>query len=231
MEKSTIKLVVFDIAGTTVKDENYVHQSLINAMASVGYVVSIEEANTVMGYPKPYAINELLKIKEAKSEIINENFIGKIHNVFVKEMIEFYKTSSNVKPTDYAEETFILLKKLGIKVALDTGFSKNITDVIIERLQWKKNGLIDAYISSDEVEDGRPYPFMIHTLMSQLNINSSDSVAKVGDTVSDLQEGNNAACKYVIGITTGAYSKEQLQNTPHTHLIDNLLNVVDIVAQ
>ena len=231
MEKSAIELVVFDIAGTTVKDENYVHKALINAMSSFGYDVSLEEANAVMGYPKPFAINELLKLKENEKEIIHKNYIDKIHTVFVEEMIDFYKNNNLVKACDNAEETFILLKKLGIKVALDTGFSKNITDIIIERLKWKENGLIDGYISSDEVEEGRPYPYMIHTLMSQFNISSSEAVAKVGDTISDLKEGNNAACKYVIGITTGAFTKEQLQQSPHTHLINNLLEVVSIVAE
>jgi phosphonatase-like hydrolase len=230
MEETKIKLVVFDIAGTTLYDENYVHQSLIKAMSSFGYSISTEEANNVMGYPKPYAIKELLKIKENNSEKITEKLIDKIHSVFVQDMKAFYKTNSQVKPVMQAEETFILLKKMGIKIALDTGFSKEITDVIIERLQWKKNGLIDAYISSDEVEAGRPYPYMIHTLMSLFNISSAEEVAKVGDTISDLQEGNNAACKYVIGVTTGAYSKAQLQNHKHTHLIDNLLDVIHIVT-
>lgn len=72
---------------------------------------------------------------------------------------------------------------------------------------------------------------MIQTLMSKLEIESSEEVAKVGDTISDLQEGNNAACKYVIGITTGAFTKTQLQNHPHTHLVDNLLDIINIVTQ
>jgi phosphonatase-like hydrolase len=231
MNSTEIKLVVFDIAGTTLKDENYVHQSLIKAMSFFGYSVSVEEANRVMGYPKPYAILELLNEKESNHNEISQNLIDNIHDFFVRDMIDFYTNSNEVKSADYAEETFILLKKLGIKVALDTGFSKDITDVIIDRLQWKKNGFIDAYISSDEVEGGRPYPYMIHTLMSFFDILSSDQVAKVGDTISDLQEGNNAACKYVIGVTTGAYTKAQLEKTPHTHLINNLLDVVNIVTQ
>lgn len=231
MKEAKIKLVVFDIAGTILYDNHFVHQSLINAMSSFGYKVSLEEVNNVMGYAKPYAIKELLKTKEQAPEVITKHLINKIHNVFTEEMIDFYKTNSKVKPTDYAEETFILLKKLGMKVALNTGFSKNITDVIVDRFQWKKNGFIDAVISSDQVEAGRPYPYMIHTLMSLLNIHSSEEVAKVGDTVSDLQEGNNAACKYVIGIVNDACSEEDLKKIPHTHLITNLLEVVNIVTQ
>jgi len=231
MKTSEIKLVVFDIAGTTVKDEKSVHRILINTVSKFGYNVSIDEVNAVMGYPKPFAIEELLKLKEKNEDKITLEFVNNIHEVFETKMLDFYKNSSDVVAVNNAEETFLLLKKLGIKVALDTGFSKKITDVIVDKLKWKKNGLIDAYISSDEVKDGRPYPYMIQTLMSKLEIESSEEVAKVGDTISDLQEGNNAACKYVIGITTGAFTKTQLQNHPHTHLVDNLLDIINIVTQ
>jgi phosphoglycolate phosphatase-like HAD superfamily hydrolase len=66
--------------------------------------------------------------------------------------------------------------------------------------------------------------------MKDLNITSADEIAKVGDTVSDLQEGTSAGCKYVIGITTGAYTREALEPENHTHLVDDLLEVVDIVT-
>lgn len=230
MQDSSIELVVFDIAGTTIKDENNVHLSLINALAAFGYTITLEEANAVMGYPKPYAIEHLLLKKEDNLSKVTPELIRQIHDYFVLDMINFYANSSNVKPTLYAEETLILLKKLGIKVALDTGFSKDITETILKNLKWYEKGFIDAHISSDEVEAGRPYPYMIQTLMSRLNIDSSEKVAKVGDTVSDLQEGNNAACKYVIGLTSGAFKKSELQEHPHTHLIDNLLEIIQIVT-
>ena len=60
-----IKLAVFDMAGTTVKDQDNVHQALINAMAHFGFSVSREEANDVMGYPKPVAIRQLLEARHA----------------------------------------------------------------------------------------------------------------------------------------------------------------------
>jgi len=41
--------------------------------------------------------------------------------------------------------------------------------------------------------------------MKDLNIIDAHEVAKVGDTASDMQEGTSAGCKYVIGITTGAF--------------------------
>jgi len=231
MQETSIELVVFDIAGTTIKDANNVHLSLIKALNYFNYELSISEANEVMGYPKPYAIEQLLLKKERDISKITPAYIDCIHQFFEADMIDFYSNTSKIEATLYAEETFILLKKMGIKVALNTGFSKKITATIIERLQWLNKGFIDAHRSSDEVEAGRPYPYMIHSIMSQLNINSAESVAKVGDTISDLQEGNNAGCKYVIGITSGAYSRTVLEKHTHTHLVDNLLDIIQIISQ
>ena len=48
-----IKLVVFDMAGTTIEDDDFVHQSLMEAMDEEKIYVSRDEVNEVMGYPKP----------------------------------------------------------------------------------------------------------------------------------------------------------------------------------
>jgi phosphoglycolate phosphatase-like HAD superfamily hydrolase len=87
---------------------------------------------------------------------------------------------------------------------------------------WSRNVLIDATISSDEVARGRPYPDMIQDLMNRLGVEDPQRVAKVGDTPADLEEGRNAGCGLVIGVTAGTHSREQLERYPHTHLIETI---------
>ena len=224
-----IRLVVFDMAGTTVEDKDNVHESLVNGFKKYNYTIDREDANTVMGIPKPVAIRTLLENKFQLKENLGET-VGKIHQAFVEDMISFYKADPSVRSKKNAEDTFKKLRELGIKVGIDTGFSRDIADAIIERLQWNKNNLIDISVTSDEVNNGRPFPDMIFKAMKDLNIGSADEIAKVGDTIFDLQEGSSAGCKYVIGITTGAYTREELEPEKHTHLINDLLEVVDIVT-
>ncbi|HEY0261592.1 MAG TPA: HAD family hydrolase, partial [Chitinophagales bacterium] len=114
-----IKLVVFDMAGTTVEDKDNVHQSLINAFKHVGLTIDRTDANTVMGIPKPDAIEILLRTKFGENPSANR--IAEIHEVFVADMINFYKTDASVKAKRNAEETFKALREKGIKVSLDTG--------------------------------------------------------------------------------------------------------------
>lgn len=225
-----IKLVVFDMAGTTVEDKDNVHGALISAFKKFDYEILREDANKVMGIPKPIAIGQLLKdefgVKGEKLKTLTE----KIHTEFLKDMIAFYRTDLSVKSKQNAEATFELLKAKKIKVGIDTGFSRDIADTIIKRLGWEKNKLIDFSITSDEVKNGRPHPDMIFEAMKIANIKSANEVAKVGDTISDLEEGTSAGCKFVVGITTGAYTRKQLEHHPHTHLIDDLMEIVEIVS-
>jgi phosphonatase-like hydrolase len=222
-------LVVFDMAGTTVKDNDNVHAALIHAMQKGGYEVSRAEANAVMGYPKPYAIHELLKVKEPNVELINDSFIDTLHQHFLSEMLDFYRNDASVQPTKGAEDVFEKLHENGIKVALDTGFSRDITEVIVERFGWWERGLIDAMAASDEVPGGRPHPYMIQKIMKDLGISDVTTVAKVGDTPSDLMEGENTGCSWIIGVTSGACTAEELMEYKHTHLVSELSEILPIL--
>jgi phosphoglycolate phosphatase-like HAD superfamily hydrolase len=85
--------------------------------------------------------------------------------------------------------------------------------------------VIDADVTSDEVPRGRPHPDMIRHLMKRLGVREASSVAKVGDTRADLEEGANAGCGLVIGVTTGSYSRVQLQACRHSHIVKSVAEV------
>ncbi|WP_316801862.1 HAD-IA family hydrolase [Pedobacter nototheniae] len=224
----SIKLVVFDMAGTTVKDENYVGHAFQQAMKNNGYEIPLKDINPIMGYEKPLAIKMMLEVYESVKENLTDDLIQQIHRDFVERMLQFYRTSDQIVPLPNAEDTFSALRDQGIKIGLDTGFSKNISDVIIERLNWANK--VDAVVASDEVPNGRPYPDMIQKMMQQLNIADAAEIAKVGDTEVDVNEGKNAGCKYVIGITTGAFTRAELEPFKPTHIVDDLAEVLGIIG-
>lgn len=226
-----IKLVVFDMAGTTVEDNQNVAQALKSAIAAFGHEVSLEDINIVMGYPKPVAVRSLLQQYAGAAVAADDELVNRIHDRFVKEIIVYYGESDGIREKEGAGAVFLRLKEMGIKVALDTGFSRDIANAIIQRLGWEKSVHYDVSITSDEVPRGRPYPDMIFRAMELLQINDVAEVVKVGDTLSDLQEGNAAGCRYVVGITTGAYSEEELNKEKHTHLVQRLDEIIDIVLE
>ena len=226
-----IGLVVFDMAGTTVRDDDAVNTCLRQALATAGVEVDRKAANSVMGEPKPVAIAKLLSSGRKTPLRPTHPRVRELYAVFEGLMLDFYRDDPTVRAVDDAAETFRVLKNRGIRVALDTGFNRAIADVILRRLGWLDINLIDATVASDEVVRGRPYPDLIQRAMVLADVIDPFAVAKVGDTPADLCEGTAAGCALVIGITTGSHTREALEAHPHTHLVDRLSQVLPICSR
>ena len=82
-----------------------------------------------------------------------------------------------------------------VKICLNTGYNKEIQKLLIDK--FNMTDFIDDYISSEEVDFGRPYPYMIHALMKRNNVFTINHVVKIGDTEMDIKEGKNASCRTV----------------------------------
>jgi phosphonatase-like hydrolase len=227
----SIRLVVFDLAGTTVRDSDNVHYFLQEALRKEGVIISRNDANAVMGIAKPVAIRQLLEARLTDKSRITDAWIGRIHRHFVEGITDFYRFDPSVAEKEGVSETFRALKASNIRVAVNTGFDRAITDVILDRTGWQRAGLLDASVTSDEVPRGRPYPDMILRAMALTGIGSAAQVAKVGDTSSDLLEGQAAGCGMVVGVTSGAFTETQLLSWPHTHLIGQVAELIPILAR
>ncbi len=222
-----IQLVVFDMAGTTVRDRGNVGEAFINAFKESGINIPFEEVKKVMGWRKIDAVKMLLK--KFHPGPADTEMVKKIHDAFIRNMVRYYEEDGTLSPLPYAEEIFVALKDRGVKIALNTGFPRTIADTILKRLNWNEGKTIDAVIASDEVPEGRPHPFMIYSIMEQLQVTDSGAVAKVGDTEVDVEEGRNAKCGLVVSVTTGAYSRLQLEQYKPDKIIDSLAELSSII--
>jgi len=218
--ESPIELVVFDMAGTTVSEGGAVYQCLRDTLEANGLEVSADALQEVKGMDKYEALRILIERSAMREELLPG--LDAIHEDFVDRMIEFYRADPAVGEAPGAGEAFRLLHRAGVMVALNTGFSRDIAQTLIDRLNWERGGLIDASVTSDEVDRGRPHPDMIRRLMSKLGVTDPRRVAKVGDTPADLLEGKNAGCGLVVGVTQGSCAREQLERFPHDYLIGSV---------
>jgi phosphonatase-like hydrolase len=226
-----IKLVVLDMAGTTVADEGNVAQSFQNAFNRFSLRPDTAVFNRVMGYRKKEAIRIVLAEMAGGGAGDGHELTEKIHDAFIQDMIAHYETSPALRPLPGAVELFAHLQQQGIKVALNTGFVKAITGVILNRLGWADHPHINMVISSDEVPNARPYSDMIDTIRTRLKISSGDAVVKVGDTEVDVQEGRNAGCALVIGVTTGASTYAQMQQYGADYIVNSLTGLPALLNQ
>ncbi|MEQ8535483.1 MAG: HAD hydrolase-like protein, partial [Imperialibacter sp.] len=150
----SIQLVVFDLAGTTVQDNQDVQKVLRKTLQRQGVSITMKEAAMVMGIPKPVALRQLLEYHLPESIKVTDDMIDELHEAFVSDMVSFYEEDSSVQEMPGASDIFKALKESGISVYVDTGFDRKTTDALIERLGWLKSELLDGSITSDEVERG-----------------------------------------------------------------------------
>ncbi|HEV8059455.1 MAG TPA: HAD hydrolase-like protein [Gemmataceae bacterium] len=218
-----IELVIFDMAGTTVRDGDAVADCFRAALYDAGLVVTREAVNRVMGLHKPEAIHRL--VKAAPADVFVAASETEIHADFVARMVRHYRTDEGVREVAGTSGVFERLHRAGIKNALNSGFSREIAKIIIDRLDWIPKGLVDASVTSDEVTRGRPHPEMIQLLMKNLGVTDAANVVKVGDTPADLEEGTNAGCGRVIGVTQGSHTRAELARYPHTDLIETVADL------
>ena len=193
------RLVVFDVAGTTVQDDDVVADAFLMAFKNVnGVAPERKEVDRVMGMSKRVAICQLL------NRSADDFVVDKIHDEFLKEMIKSYR-EKGVKEISGASETFLKLKNAGFLVALNTGFPRIVLDAVLHATQWVGNGFIDDSIASDEVSEGRPAPYMIFRLMERLRISHVSAVTKVGDTLVEAIVKNSHNGMATLNISAGLH--------------------------
>jgi phosphonatase-like hydrolase len=114
-------------------------------------------------------------------------------------------------------------------MATTTGFYREISDLILEKTGWQN--VFAANISSTDVRQGRPAPFMIFRAMEATGVQDVRQVINVGDTPLDLQSGHNAGVRGVVGVLTGQYDRESLQRAPHTHIIGSIAELPALIER
>ena len=206
---NNVKLLVFDMAGTTVNEHGIVYETLYTTMNNYGLSVSRDDIQKWHGANKYEVLNNYLGKKYSGDDIISKNIRQQLHTNFDRNLKDRYFTNSNVTLIDNKlPELFNSLREKNIKIALNTGYSKEIQGAIIDKLRMGE--FIDTYISSEEVKYGRPYPYMIYHLMEKCGIQNPKSVIKFGDTKNDILEGLNAQCLASVGVLSGADGEKHI---------------------
>jgi phosphonatase-like hydrolase len=228
-----IKLVVFDMAGTTVRDDREVEKCFMQAAAKTGLQAETDRVVAMMGIAKRVVFQTLWAEQIDKED---PSFASKVETSFTefKQILEDHYRTQPVEPTQGCLELFDWLRSQQIKIALTTGFYREVTDIILNRLGWDRgltadylgseDSLIQASITPSEIynQEGRPTPYMIQKAMYLLGITDPKQVICIGDTPSDLLAGRNAACLYTFGVTNGTHTAAQLSAYPHDGLVSSL---------
>ncbi|MCS3870181.1 phosphonatase-like hydrolase [Chryseobacterium ginsenosidimutans] len=212
-----IELLVLDMAGTTINEDNVVYKTLTNAVNDYGYEVTLEKVlSSCAGMEKLEAITSLLKEiggNEEDAPAIFENFSDKLKEAY---------QNLDVKPINGVENFLLKMRSQDKKIVLNTGYTSEIAQQLLDKLGWKENTHYDALITADDVSESRPSPEMILLAMKKFNINQPEKVLKAGDSVIDIEEGKNAHCGLTIAVLSGAQSKSELEKSNPDYIFNTI---------
>ncbi|MEI6038402.1 MAG: HAD hydrolase-like protein [Actinomycetes bacterium] len=225
-----IKLVVFDVAGTTATDDGLVVKAFMEAMIEQGATRNSEELGRMvayveetMGQRKMDVFMHLCNGDVSAAEETHENFIEQ-YNTLV--------SSGELAEFDGISQLFATLRANNIGVAITTGFPRQLLSAILNDLEWRDR--IDLSVASDEVAAGRPAPDMImRSIDLYRNLSNEEiepnNVIVVGDTASDMQSGVLAGARYIVGVTSGAHDIDQLKSAGATHILSSATELLTLV--
>jgi len=213
-------LVVTDCAGTAMRDDGTVLTAYRVALREFEIPFSEQDLSERRGASKRAVFRELAARVKSTDEVndVAEQALRRFESALRQE----YETG-DVREISGARDALQKLKRAGAKLALTTGFDRQLLDLLVQRLGW--SDLFDITLASSDVPMGRPAPFMIFRAMIELGIGDVRRVAVVGDTPLDLQSAMNAQARWVIGVLSGAHSVETLGLSPHTHLLQSVADL------
>jgi len=219
-----IELLVLDMAGTTIDEDNVVYKTLTNAVTDYGYEVSLDKVlSTCAGMEKLEAITSLLREING-----NEEDAPAIFENFSDQLKESYR-NLEVKPINGTEDFLLKMKAKNKKIVLNTGYTSEIAHQLLNKLNWLQNVHFDALITADDVLESRPSPDMIHLAMKKFNITEADKVLKAGDSVIDVEEGKNAGCGLTIAVLSGAQSRAELEKAKPDYILKTISEAENIL--
>ena len=203
-----IDAVILDWAGTTI---DYGCFAPVKAFERIFIARGIEptdaEVRAPMGQAKRDHIVAMLS-GERLASLWQERYGRKWTQDDVDEMYAYYEGLLFGSLTDFCElkpgtlDAVAMLRQKKLKIGSTTGYTPEMMKVVSEEAR-ARGYAPDTYVTPNCVGFGRPHPYMIFENMRRLGVKDVSKVIKVGDTLSDIEEGKNAKV-YTIAVVEGS---------------------------
>ncbi|WP_405849389.1 phosphonatase-like hydrolase [Streptomyces sp. NBC_01518] len=217
-----IRLVVLDMAGTTVADGGLVEEAFAAAARHMGEEPAdmLDYVRATMGESKISVFRHLFG-EETKAQDANKAF-----EAAYSDLVD----GGRVAALPDARATIESLKSQGRTVVLTTGFARTTQDAILAALGWQD--LADLTLCpADAGGRGRPYPDMVLTAFLRTAVaDDVRQMAVVGDTSYDMLSGVRAGAGLVAGVLTGAHDADALRAAGAGQVLDGVGQLPGVLA-
>ena len=200
-----VQAVILDWAGTAV-DYGCMGPAavFVSVFEQFGITVSISDARQFMGIEKKQHIRSMCGLpgpaaqwREKYGRAPDVNDVEALYAETEPMMIA--ALSRHADPIPGLLPFVDGLRERRIKIGSCTGYTAPMMAVLVPEAA-KRGYAPDCIVCSSDVPAGRPFPWMCYQNAIQLQVFPFESMIKIGDTISDIQEGRNAGM-WTIGLT------------------------------
>jgi phosphonoacetaldehyde hydrolase len=196
---------MLDWAGTTVDHGSIAPVIALQTLfADHNISLSTEDARRDMGLLKRDHIHTILQLSNIQAEWQNlygrlpaREDVDALYSEFGPLQMQIISQHSQVIAG--VAHTVARWQQSGLKIGSTTGYTRAMLAPVLAQAA-KQGYRPDASVCPDEVGAGRPKPWMLTRNMQLLDIYPPSQCVKIGDTISDIEEGRNAGM-WTIGLT------------------------------
>ncbi len=223
-----IRLVVLDMAGTTVADGGLVERAFAAAADAMGvsagsaeHAEHLAHVRATMGESKISVFRHLFGTEE-RARQANSAFETAYGDLVA---------SGLAAPVPGARESIEALLGGGRTVVLTTGFARVTQDALLDALGWRD--LVPLTLCPADVGGrGRPYPdLVLESLVRTRGADDVRQVAVVGDTAYDVLSGVRAGAGLVAGVRTGAHGDAEFRAAGATEVLDSVADLPALLGE
>ena len=199
-----LKALVFDWAGTTVDFGSLAPvRTLEQLFGSFGIPLGQDDIRRDMGLAKRDHIARILlmpAVRDAwqglRGRLPAADDLDEMYRQFVPLQLSALDSYSELIPG--VVPSVVRFRERGLKIGSTTGYTRAMLELLLEKSS-KAGYQPDASVSPEEVGSARPRPFMMYENAVRLQVSPLASIAKIGDTPADIEEGLNAGA-WSIGV-------------------------------
>lgn len=205
MQTNKIRAVMLDWAGTTVDHGSIAPVLALQALfAQHEITLSNDDARRDMGLLKRDHIQAILALPAIRTKWHTvtgrepeDDDVSSLFAEFGPLQMKIIARHSQL--IDGVAATVNAWKARGLRIGSTTGYTREMLTPVLMRAS-QEGYQPDASVCPDEVGGGRPAPWMLQRNAQLLEVYPPLACVKIGDTVSDIEEGKNAGM-WTIGLT------------------------------
>lgn len=211
---SNLKAVIFDADGTLLNSFELIYSAYVHVAETHGLKVpSPEEIRSQMGNPLPDIFKTLYPGEDLQALLETNNT---------------YVAANTMKSRAFegVDELLNELKDMGLQLAILTSGGPKIQN-ILDHHNWSQ--YFSSVVHHERILRPKPDAEGFLLAAKECGVTPQEAIM-VGDTVVDIETGNNADAFCTIALTHGFGTKEDLQHAKPDYIVESLHELKALMA-